>query len=171
MAGKSVQVPLDWENGIGSDLAATPEGFVVGLAAGHRFEMARYTRDKAGDAWSWKRSSLEGNHAKNIESFEVSKDGKTIVYSSSTARRLSQPYRAQLDGGKIVSPVQLVKLNEGLVNGRAYAKSEVIRWKGANNEEVEGILYYPTNYEEGNKYPLITPIHGWPHGSGEALWD
>jgi dipeptidyl aminopeptidase/acylaminoacyl peptidase len=170
MTGKSVQVPLDWENGIGSDLAATPEGFVVGLAAGHRFEMARYTRDKAGDAWSWKRSSLQGDHAKNIESFEVSKDGKTIVYSSSTASRLSQPYRAQLEGGKLVSPVQLAKLNEGLVNGRAYAKSEVIRWKGANNEGVEGILYYPANYDAAKKYPLITAIHGGPLGADHDLW-
>ena len=168
--GKSVQVPLDWENGIGSDLAATPEGFVVGLAAGHRFEMARYSRDKAGDAWSWKRSSLEGDHAKNIESFEVSQDGKTIVYVSSAASKLSQPYRAQIEGGKIVSPVQLAKLNEGLVTGRAYAKSEVIRWKGANNEEVEGILYYPANYEAGKKYPLITAIHGGPMGSDKDLW-
>jgi predicted esterase len=84
---------------------------------------------------------------------------------------LPQPYRAQLTGGKIVSPVQLAKLNEGLVNGRAYAKSEVIRWKGANNEEVEGILYYPTNYEAGKKYALITAIHGGPMGSDKDLWD
>jgi dipeptidyl aminopeptidase/acylaminoacyl peptidase len=170
ITGKSAQVPLDWENGIGSDLAATPEGFVVGLAAGHRFEMARYTREKAGDARSWKRSSLEGDHAKNIESFEVSKDGKTIVYVSSTASKLAQPYRAQLEGGTIVSPVQLAKLNEGLVNGRAYAKSEVIRWKGANNEEVEGILYYPTTYDAAKKYPLITAIHGGPLGADHDLW-
>src|SRR5258705_639333 len=33
-SGKSVQVPLDWENGIGSDLAATQDGFFFGLAAG-----------------------------------------------------------------------------------------------------------------------------------------
>ncbi len=83
---------------------------------------------------------------------------------------MSQPYRAQLTGGKILSPVQLAKLNEGLVNGRAYAKSEVIRWKGANNEEVEGILYYPTNYEEAKKYALITAIHGGPMGSDKDLW-
>jgi len=31
-----MQVPLDWENGIGSDLAATQDGFVLGLAAGTR---------------------------------------------------------------------------------------------------------------------------------------
>ena len=170
-AAKSVQVPLDWENGIGSDLAATEDGFVAGLAAGSRYEIARYTRAKPGDAWSWKRAGLEGEHAKNIQYFEVSEDGKTLVYLHSTASLLPQIYRAQLDGTKINSPVQLTKLNEGLVKGRAFAKTEVIRWKGANDDEVEGILYYPTNYEVGKKYPLITGIHGGPTGHDSDLWE
>jgi len=169
-AGKSEQVPLDWENGIGSDLAATDDGFVAGLAAGHRFEISRYTRMKSGGAWSWKRESLDGEHAKNIQFFEVSADGKTIVYFYSTASKLPQVYRAKLDGTKIVSPVQVTKLNEGLSKHRAFAKSEVIRWKGSNEEEVEGILYYPTNYEAGKKYPLITAIHGGPAGHDADAW-
>ena len=65
----------------------------------------------------------------------------------------------------------MTKLNEGLVKGRAFAKSEVIRWKGSNDEEVEGILYYPTNYEAGKKYPVITAIHGGPQGADLDLWD
>jgi dipeptidyl aminopeptidase/acylaminoacyl peptidase/formylglycine-generating enzyme required for sulfatase activity len=170
-AGKSVQVPLDWENGIGSDLAATQDGFVVGLAAGARYETSRYTRSKSGDGWSWKRAALEGEHAKNIQFFEVSEDGKTIVYFYSTASKLPQIYRAQLDGTKIVSPVQVSKLNEGLVKNRAFAKTEVIRWKGSNDEEVEGVLYYPTNYEAGKKYPLITAIHGGPTGHDGDAWE
>ena len=170
-ANKSSPVPLDWENGIGSDLAATPDGFVVGLAAGARYETSRYTRTKSGDGWSWKRSVLEGEHAKSIQFFEVSEDGKTIVYFYSTASVLPQIYRAQLDGTKIVSPVQVTKLNEGLNKNRAFAKSEVIRWKGANDEEVEGILYYPTNYEPGKKYALITAIHGGPSGHDGDTWE
>ncbi|MBS1867149.1 MAG: prolyl oligopeptidase family serine peptidase, partial [Acidobacteria bacterium] len=62
------------------------------------------------------------------------------------------------------------KLNQSLVNGRAYAKSEVIHWTGSNNEEVEGILYYPQNYEAGKKYPVITAIHGGPMGADKDLW-
>ena len=77
--GKSVEVLLDWENGIGSDLAVTPDGFVVGLAAGARYDTSRYQRTKSGDAWSWKHTSLEGEQVKNIQYFEVSEDGKTIV--------------------------------------------------------------------------------------------
>jgi len=170
-AGKSVQVPLDWENGIGSDLAATPDGFVVGLAAGARYETSRYTRKKSGASWSWKRAAVEGEDAKNIQFFEVSADGKTIVYLNSTASKLPQIYRAQLEGTKIVSPAQITKLNEGLVKNRTFAKTEVIRWKGANDEEVEGILYYPTNYEAGKKYPLITAIHGGPSGHDGDAWE
>src|SRR5579859_2754466 len=169
-AGKSVQVPLDWENGIGSDLAATQDGFILGLAGGARYHMARYSREKSGDSWTWKRHDLEGEHARNLESFEVSEDGKTIIYSHSTASKLPQLFRAQLDGDKIVSPVQLAKLNQGLVNGRNFVKSEVIHWTGSNNEEVEGILYYPANYESGKKYPIITAIHGGPMGADKDLW-
>jgi dipeptidyl aminopeptidase/acylaminoacyl peptidase len=169
--GRSVQVPLDWENGIGSDLAATQDGFVVGLAAGSRYETSRYTRTKSGDGWSWKRSALEGEHAKNIQFFQVSEDGKAIVYFYSTASKLPQIYRASMDGTKIVSPVQVSKLNEGLVKNRAFAKTEVIRWKGANDEEVEGILYYPTNYEAGKRYPVITAIHGGPTGHDGDTWE
>ena len=169
-SGKSAQVPLDWANGIGSDLAATEDGFILGLAAGAHFELARYVREKSGDGWTWKRRSLNGEHAKNMEGFEVSQDGKTIVYSSSTASKLSQLYRAQIDGDKIASPVQLTKLNQGLVSGRSFAKSEVIHWTGSNNEEVEGILYYPANYEAGKKYPIITAIHGGPLGADKDLW-
>jgi dipeptidyl aminopeptidase/acylaminoacyl peptidase len=169
--GRSVQVPLAWENGIGSDLAATQDGFVLGLAAGARYETSRYTRSKSGDGWSWKRAALEGEHAKNIQFFEVSEDGKTIVYLYSTASKLPQIYLAQLDGTKIVSPVQITKLNEGLVKNRTFAKSEVIRWEGANGEEVEGLLYYPNNYEAGKKYPLITAIHGGPSGHDSDSWE
>ena len=169
-AAKSAQVPLDWENGIGSDLAATPDGFIVGLAAGARYETSRYLRTRSGDAWSWKRAPLEGEQNKNIQFFEVSSDGKTIAYQYSTASKLPQLYRAQLDGAKMLSPVQVTKLNEGLIKNRAFAKTEVVHWKGANDEQVEGILYYPDNYEAGKKYPLITAIHGGPSGHDSDFW-
>jgi len=169
-AGKSSQVPLDWENGIGSDLAATRDGFVLGLAAGSHFETMRYTREKVGEGWSWKRVPLEGEHARNIRAFEVTEDGTAISYEYSTASKLTQLYGAKLDGNKLTSPVQLTKLNENLSKSRTFTKSEIIRWKGSNNEEVEGILRYPANYEPGKKYPVITAIHGGPAGADFDTW-
>ncbi len=170
-AGKVNEVNLDWENGLGFGFEAAPGGFVALLAAGSRFEPARYTAEKTANGWKWGRHSLEGEHARNIQGFTVSQDGKTIVYSSSTASKLPQHYRAQLDGAKIVLPVQITKLNEGLASGRTFAKTEVMRWKGSENEEVEGILYYPANYEPSKKYPLITAIHGGPTGWDMDAWN
>jgi len=165
-SGKSTQVNLDWENGLGFDLQTVPGGFVALLAAGSHDEPAFYSKEGA----TWRRQPIVGDQVRNIETLNVSEDGKTIAYVSSSASKLPQLYRAQLDGGKIVSPVQVTKLNERLVNGRSYSKTEIIHWKGANDETVEGILYYPTNYEEGKKYPLITAIHGGPQGSDKDLW-
>ena len=168
--GTAQQVPLDWENGLGFDLHTTQDGFITQLAAGHRFETVRYTREKSGDGWRWKRQSLEGEHAKNISAFVISDDGKSFVYESSSASTMPQIFSAHLDGAKIVSPAQVTKVNEKLTKSRAFAKTEIVRWTGANSEEVEGILYYPDNYQAGKKYPVITAIHGGPTGSDKDLW-
>jgi len=170
-SGKSTAVPLDWENGIGAGVSATSDGFVAGLAAGHRFEVSRYMAASFNGAMTWKRVPLEGDTAKNIERFDVTPDSKSIVYEYSTSSVMPQLYHARLDGDKLVSQVQLTHLNESLVKSRAIAKAEVIRWKGANNDEVEGILHYPAKYEAGKKYPLITAIHGGPAGSDKDFWD
>ncbi len=169
-SGKEKQVPLDWENGLGGDLAPTKDGFVALLAAGSHFELAHYSRAKSGDAWTWKRASLEGDHVKNLRALEVSEDGKSIVYNYSTASKMPQLFAAEFDSNKLTSPRQITKLNEGLLNTRTFVRTEIIRWRGSNSEDVEGILYYPANYEPAKKYPLITAVHGGPMGSDKDLW-
>jgi dipeptidyl aminopeptidase/acylaminoacyl peptidase/formylglycine-generating enzyme required for sulfatase activity len=169
--GKCAEVPLDWENGIGGGASATSDGFIAGLAAGHRFEVARYMAASFSGTMTWKRMPLEGDTARNIVRFDVTPDSKAIVYEYSTASVMPQLYHARLDGNKLVSPVQFTHMNEGLIKSRAIAKAEVIRWKGANSDEVEGILHYPVNYEAGKKYPLITAIHGGPTGADMDFWD
>jgi dipeptidyl aminopeptidase/acylaminoacyl peptidase len=46
----------------------------------------------------------------------------------------------------------------------ALAKTRVIKWKGPDNFDIEGLLVYPLVYEEGKRYPLILQIHGGPYG-------
>jgi dipeptidyl aminopeptidase/acylaminoacyl peptidase len=170
-SGKNVQVPLDWENGLARALQPTRDGFFALLAAGSHFRVAHFTRDKAGDSWVWKRLAIEGEHSQNVMGFDVSEDGRTFVYEYSTASSMPQLFRAQLDADKLASSVQLTKLNEQLINSRAFAKTEVIGWKGANDEAVEGILFYPNPYDPARKYPVITAIHGGPTGADLDAWE
>jgi len=44
-------------------------------------------------------------------------------------------------------------------------RQEKISWKGADGVEVEGLLYYPADYKEDNKYPLVVQTHGGPASS------
>ncbi len=159
------QVDLGWENGLAPGLEVTPDGFVALLAAGTRYRPARYRRSGA----AWARAWIEGQHAANLFGFALSDDSRTILYQHSTPSQPTQWYRATLDGAAMAAPVQLTELNPQLKN-KVMAKSEVVHWKGALDEEVEGILYYPHNYAPGNRYPLVLSIHGGPAGVDLDAW-
>lgn len=164
-SAQATKIDLQWENGLAGDFAVTNGGFVALLANGARHKIARYTRK--GNAWS--SEIVEGEQAQNIFTFELGKDDKTLAYVYSNASTPSQWYRAQLSGAKIDAATQLTELNPQLKK-KTIAKSEVIRWKGSLDEEVEGILYYPHNYEAGKKYPLVVMIHGGPAAADHDAW-
>jgi len=163
LASSSVApVNLDWENGASVDLAATADGFITGLANGARPKLARYYRSAGG----WNRSPIEGQQAGNIFSFDLGEDGKTVVYRYTTASVPSQLYGATLDGNALKNGKPVTKLNAGF-SKKLLAKTELVYWNGARNEEVEGLLYYPDRYQAGKKYPLVVMIHGGPAGADE----
>ena len=164
--GKDVRVDEDWENGLGAAFETTPDGFVALLAAGPRFLPACYVKT----GLAWKRTDLEGEHIRNIFELAVSRDAKVVVYDHSTASQPSQWYRATLEGVKLTNPVKLTDLNPAFKD-KAIARTEVVRWKGALGEEIDGLLYYPRDYEAGKKYPLLTAPHGGPAGADLDAWD
>jgi dipeptidyl aminopeptidase/acylaminoacyl peptidase len=62
------------------------------------------------------------------------------------------------------TPVRVSRANADLARP-ALGKTEAIRWKSKDGQEVEGLLTYPANYESGKRYPLILNIHGGPAGA------
>lgn len=50
------------------------------------------------------------------------------------------------------------------------ARQEVVKWKAADGLELEGVLVYPVNYEEGRRYPLILSVHGGPEAHVSNGW-
>jgi dipeptidyl aminopeptidase/acylaminoacyl peptidase len=168
------KIELQWERGLSSQshndgqvgLVPTEDGFVAMLADGARGRTARYWRDNNG----WKREWIQGEHADRIHGMQVTRAGKHIVFAHSTASLPTQWYRASLDGAKLSQCEAFTKLNPGLSDMRP-ARSEIIRWKGARDEDVEGILYYPQDYKDNKKYPLVVQIHGGPASLDMDSWD
>ncbi len=160
-------VDLHWPNGLGSpEILPTLDGFLALLADGVRYRPARYTRSGSG----WTKQDLSGSHTENLFDWALGHDGRTLVYEHSTPSRPTQWYQALLNGGTIEGSTDLTDLNPGF-RDKPMHPARVERWKGARDEEVEGILYYPMEYEQGKKYPLFLSIHGGPTGTDMDRWD
>ncbi len=164
-AGKGEKVDVSWERGVGYAYAPTADGVVALLADGVRPRAARIVRTSAG----WRRQDLAGTHAGAIEALALGRDGRTLVYSASTATQPSQWYGARVEGARIVGERLLTDLNPSWAD-KPTGKVEVVRWKGARGDEVEGILHYPLAWKEGTRAPLILAIHGGPAGADHDRW-
>ncbi|MFI5166098.1 MAG: prolyl oligopeptidase family serine peptidase [Thermoanaerobaculales bacterium] len=164
-SAKAEKVDLGWERGLGRGYAPTADGVITLLADGVRNHPARLTRTAAG----WRRADITGTHARNLTAWELSRDGKALVYGFSTATTPEQWYGARLDGDRTVAERKLTTLNTGY-DGKPTGRVDVVHWKGARGDEVEGLLHYPLDWKEGTRSPLVLVIHGGPAGADHDAW-
>ncbi|MGB5942337.1 MAG: prolyl oligopeptidase family serine peptidase [Leeuwenhoekiella sp.] len=160
------KIDLDWDLGLGGGFTVVGEDVLVNLANKATNRLAYYRKNGA----SWKKSIVdldEKNDHVDVEA--VSKSGDHVLYSYSTASTLPQYFIADLKNGKIKYEQEFISLNEKLEK-KSITKSEVVTWNGYNDDEVTGILYYPENYQEGKKYPLMLSIHGGPSSRDLDSW-
>ncbi|MCY3746844.1 MAG: S9 family peptidase [Acidobacteria bacterium] len=66
------------------------------------------------------------------------------------------------DGG---DPMKVTSVFDYLAETFELPVQEAVRWKGDDGAEVEGLLYYPLDYQEGQRYPLVVQTHGGPAAS------
>ncbi|MFH1150646.1 MAG: prolyl oligopeptidase family serine peptidase [Actinomycetota bacterium] len=170
-SGSENEIDLAWSRGIHSQTGGSPamlpaaDGFMAMLADGCNPKLASYTRS----GQSFTRKTVQGEHQGSIFTFDVSHDGKRICYLYSTPSVPPQMYVADVASGTISNPRRFTELNPGW-SGKEFVRHENITWQGALGDPVEGILYYPSGYEPGKKYPLLLMIHGGPFHVDLAEW-
>jgi dipeptidyl aminopeptidase/acylaminoacyl peptidase len=71
------------------------------------------------------------------------------------------------EGGKSLKRITTIN---PWVGERTLARQEVIRYPARDGREIEGILYYPINYDVGDKYPLVVTVHGGPESGYANGW-
>lgn len=158
--GKYREIDLKWDWGLmGLGFLVREDGFIASLANGAIPKWRRYYRHGEG----YEFVELEGKHSPHLFSLVGRDNCQQVVYSHSTASTPEQWFWASLDGHRLKDEKQLFELNTHLKN-KKMARTEVIKWKGALDEEIEGIVYYPMDYQPGKKYPLFLNIHGGPTG-------
>lgn len=167
----SGKVPLNSEWGTSGGVTVVENFVLVDLANGPYQKTGLYRKIATG----WDKVEVDfGMSDKHVSVRTMSKDGKKLSFEYSTASKLPEFYVADIPeiiSGKVAlaNTAEWISLNDKLKK-KPIAKSEVIYWKGADNVEINGILYYPKNYEAGKKYPLILSIHGGPTGVDQDQW-
>ena len=163
-------VPIDWDWGLGSGFDVFGNDVMVGLANGATVKQAYL--EKNGDNWT-KKSVDAGSMSEHVTVTAVGKNSNKMVYVYSTASTPPEYRLADLKVGRknvtIPNGEEVFELNEYL-DKKHKARSEVVTWTGAKDDEITGILYYPKNYQEGREYPLIVSIHGGPSGVDTDRW-
>jgi dipeptidyl aminopeptidase/acylaminoacyl peptidase len=93
-------------------------------------------------------------------SVDLSPDGKRLAFTFEDAKSPRNLYVATSAG----------KQSQKLTDFNPQAKNfslgdvEVVRWKGADGLDIEGILIKPVGYTAGTRVPTILQIHGGPYG-------
>ena len=165
-AGVLEEVDVSWELGFSRHLAPWEGGLVALLADGVRYRAVQIERSADG----WQRRDLEGLHVGHLDAIAVDRAGTRLVYQCSTATTPPQGYVAALETGRLQEPKQLTELNPGFAD-KATGRVEVVRWEGAEGDQVEGLLRYPLGWSEGRAAaPLVVQIHGGPAGTDRDSW-
>jgi dipeptidyl aminopeptidase/acylaminoacyl peptidase len=63
------------------------------------------------------------------------------------------------------APKQVTHVFDYLARDFRLGRQEAIQWKGPDGATVEGIVTYPVDYQQGQKYPLAVMTHGGPQAA------
>ena len=149
-------------------LKATPneDGSIVG-----------WTTDGKNIIWSETNKTLTSIYTLSVDGktiTELSKGEKNYIgaakingthtYMSFTLQNTSQFPELYVSKLNEYNPIKITSISANYTS-LPLGKTEIIKWKGADGLEIEGLLTYPLNYTAGKKVPLILNIHGGPAGN------
>ena len=95
-----------------------------------------------------------------IGTISANNRGTHLGFVLQNTDKFPEAYISRIDN---FAPVKITGINADNSN-KPLAKTEIIKWKGADGLEIEGLLTYPINYKTGQKVPFILNIHGGPAG-------
>lgn len=96
----------------------------------------------------------------------IDKAGKNAALVGSSSDYPGELFYYRIDKGE---PRRLTVSNKWL-DDLTLGKQEVINYTARDGLELQGILIYPINYQEGQSYPTILSVHGGPEANRTDSW-
>lgn len=118
----------------------------------------------AGDiAHAQVRPVTSGDHA--IGGWDYDAGSDTHVFSVAMPTSAGDLWTFGAGAGASGTPRQVTRVYDYLAETFELPRVEAIQWEGEDGVTVEGLLYYPTDFDEGTRYPLVVQTHGGPPAS------
>ena len=97
----------------------------------------------------------------------VSPDGKTLLFTRTSAVRPAEIYRATADSGA-ATPV--THANDALFAALDIPSPRSVTYAGDGGTTVQAWLYTPPGFDPAKKYPLVLMVHGGPQNAWDDAW-
>ncbi|MFN6245932.1 MAG: S9 family peptidase [Chitinophagaceae bacterium] len=171
--------PNDWPGAKHAKIYAIADGKTWRLKATPNEDgsIIGWTADGKNIVWSETNKTMTSIYTlsvdgKNITEFSkgekkyigATKINATHTYLTFTLQNTSEFPELYVSKLNEYAPLKITSLNSSL-SSLPMGKTELIKWKGADGLEIEGLLTYPINYTAGKKVPLLLNIHGGPAGN------
>lgn len=91
----------------------------------------------------------------NYGSFQVAKSGERVVFSRNAGNRPADLYASDPD----LRQLQQLSTANPFLETRKLGKTELISYLDVDGEELNGVLYYPAEYDPGRSYPTIALVY------------
>lgn len=98
---------------------------------------------------------------------QLSADGRTIVFSWSSASNPVDVYRMNADGSGITA---VTALNATAMARFALRPAETAWYAGAGGTRIQAWIVKPADFRQDRKYPLLFLVHGGPQGAWMDSW-
>ncbi|HZW15690.1 MAG TPA: S9 family peptidase [Brevundimonas sp.] len=156
--GRLRQIAADWDRSANS-LEWSADGNTLYTTAGD----VGQTRIFAIDTRNGVVTPVTGEG--HVSTFQLTPSG--FVFAQDSLTRPSELYVKTFLGREM--PRRITDVNPQL-DDRAFGEAEQFTFDGWNGETVHGYVIKPSNYVEGEKYPVAFLIHGGPQGSFGNSW-
>ncbi len=109
------------------------------------------------------RALTDGRHS--VQFWSVSAAAGRMVFQLDEPTRIGDAWTLPLDAGASSTPTRVTGVYDSLDRDFHLPRQEKMTWKGADGAAIEGVLFYPIDYDTRRRYPLVVQLHGGPHDS------
>jgi len=103
----------------------------------------------------------------DLDEMQLTRDGKTMVYTENTGASPAELYRASSSGG---TPAAMTHLNDAALAAHQLTPLEEFWADAPDGARIQSFLVKPYGFQPGQKYPVVLLIHGGPQGNWGHSW-